>query len=232
MKILVADDDRELRDILAFALRRAGYLVVEAMDGERALEAFRREGPNLVVLDVNMPKMDGFEVCRRIRAESAVPILMLTVRGQEEDVVKGLDSGADDYMAKPFSPQTLLARIRALFRRAGAETREEHTVGDLHLDIENQMLSIAGRPPARLTKLELRLVQFLVAHADRVVRTERLYGHVWGTRGGGDRELLKQLVYRLRQKIEEFPASPRRLVSEAGVGYRLVTGSGEAAETS
>lgn len=223
MKILVVDDDRELRDILAFAFRQAGYLVVEAGDGEQALGAFRSEAPDLVVLDVNMPRVDGFEVCRRIRADSTVPILMLTVRGQEEDVVKGLDSGADDYMTKPFSPQTLLARVRALFRRAGMETVHEPQVGDVHLDLEDQLLTIRGRPPVRLTKLELRLVQLLLAHAGRAVRTERLFGHVWGTRGGGDRELLKQLVHRLRQKIETDPGSPRHLVTEAGIGYRLDT---------
>jgi DNA-binding response OmpR family regulator len=223
VKILVADDDRELRDILAFALRRAGYLVVEAADGMRALNLFHEENPNLVLLDLNMPLLDGFEVCRRIRAESTVPIVMLTVRGQEDDIVRGLDSGADDYMAKPFSPQTLLARVRAQLRRSGMETRQEHTVGDLDLDVENQTLAINGRSPVRLTKLELRLVQFLLAHADRVVRSERLYGHIWGPRGRGDRELLKQLVHRLRQKIELDPGVPERLLTESGVGYRLVT---------
>jgi DNA-binding response OmpR family regulator len=230
VKILVADDDRELRDILAFALRRAGYLVVEATDGKRALDLFREENPNLVLLDLNMPLLDGFEVCRRIRAESTVPIVMLTVRGQEEDIVRGLDSGADDYMAKPFSPRTLLARVRAQLRRSGMETRQEHSVGEIDLDVENQTLAIAGRRPVRLTKLELRLVQFLLAHADRVVRSERLVGHVWGPRGGGDRELLKQLVHRLRQKIEVDPTVPVRLLTESGVGYRLVTtvvGAGE-----
>lgn len=223
MKILVADDDRELRDILAFALRRAGYIVVEATDGVRALDIFREENPSLVLLDLNMPLLDGFEVCRRIRAGSTVPIVMLTVRGQEEDIVRGLDSGADDYMAKPFSPQTLLARVRAQLRRSGMETRQEHSVGDIELDVEDQTLAIAGRSPMRLTKLELRLVQFLLAHADRVVRSERLYGHVWGPRGRGDRELLKQLVHRLRQKIESDPGAPERLLTESGVGYRLIT---------
>lgn len=223
MKILVADDDQELRDILAFTFRRAGYVVIEAADGERALQEWAKETPDLVVLDVNMPRLDGFEVCRRIRAQSSVPILMLTVRGQEPDMVRGLDSGADDYMGKPFSPRNLLARVRALFRRSGMGTREEAAVGELRLDVEDQQLTIGDGPPIRLTKLELRLVQLLLAHADRTVRAERLWGHVWGARGGGDRELLKQLAYRLRRKIEEDPTNPRRLVSEAGVGYRLVT---------
>lgn len=232
MKILVADDDPELRGILAFAFRQAGYFVVEAADGDQALGRFRTEGPDLVVLDVNMPRLDGFEVCQKIRSESAVPILMLTVRGQEQDVVRGLDSGADDYMTKPFSPQTLLARVRALFRRAGMEATQEHQVDDVHLDIENHVLSIAGRLPVRLTRLELRLVQLLLARAGHVVRTERLFGHVWGARGGGDRELLKQLVHRLRRKIEEDPGNPRFLVTEAGIGYRLETRTSEPSERS
>jgi len=144
------------------------------------------------------------------------------VRGQEEDVVKGLDSGADDYMAKPFSPQTLLARVRALLRRAGMATSQEIQVGDLSLDVENHLLTLPNRPPVRLTRLELRLVQLLFSHAGHIVRSERLFGHVWGSRGGGDRELLKQLVHRLRQKIEEDPTAPRYLTNEPGIGYRLV----------
>ena len=228
MKILVVDDDQELRAILAFAFRQSAYLVVEAADGEQALQTFRVESPDLVILDVNMPKLDGFEVCRRIRAGSTVPILMLTVRNQEQDLVRGLDSGADDYLPKPFSPQTLLARVRALLRRAGMDSAaQEHEVGDLRLDVENHLLTIRGREPIRLTKLELRLVQLLFAHAGHVVRTERLYGHVWGARGGGDRELLKQLVHRLRQKIEADPASPGYIVTEPGIGYRLLTRASE-----
>jgi DNA-binding response OmpR family regulator len=221
MKILVADDDRELRNILVFAFRQAGYFVIEAADGERALSAFEEEAPDLVVLDVNMPRVDGFEVCRRLRARSKTPILMLTVRGQEEEVVRGLDAGADDYMTKPFSPQTLLARIRALFRRARMEAAGEQVVGIMSLDLEAQLLTIRDRAPVRLTRLETRLIQLLLAHAGRVVRTERLYGHVWGTRGGGDRQLLKQLVHRLRHKIETDPQQPAFLLTETGVGYRL-----------
>ncbi len=227
MKILVADDDRDLRSILAFAFKQAGYLVVEASDGREALERFAVEVPDLVVLDVNMPRVDGFEVCRQLRSESEVPILMLTVRGQEEDVVRGLDSGADDYMAKPFSPQTLLARVRALLRRSARSAPEVDAAGDISLDLEGQLLTVGNRTPVRLTRLELRLVQLLLTHADRVVRSERLIGHVWGGRGGGDRELLKQLVHRLRQKLEEDPSAPTILLNDPGIGYRLVTREGE-----
>lgn len=220
MKILVVDDDRDLRDILAFAFRKAGYLVVEASDGEEALAVFDAEGPDLVVLDVNMPKLDGFEVCRRLRARSTVQILMLTVRGEESDLVRGLDLGADDYMSKPFSPQTLLARVRALLRRAGNDPEPEQIAGRVKLDLENQLLSIGEAPPVKLTRLELRLLQFLLLHAGHVVRTERLIGHVWGGRGG-DRELLKQLVHRLRRKVEPDPHHPALLLTDPGIGYRL-----------
>jgi len=220
MKILVVDDDRDLRDILVFAFRKAGYLVVEAVDGEEALAVFEKESPDLVVLDVNMPKLDGFEVCRRLRAHSSVQILMLTVRGEEADLVRGLDLGADDYMAKPFSPQTLLARVRALLRRAGMEAPPEQAAGRVRLDVENQLFMAGDAPAVKLTRLELRLLQFLLSHAGHVVRTERLYGHVWGGRGG-DRELLKQLVHRLRRKIERDPHNPTLLLTDPGIGYRL-----------
>jgi DNA-binding response OmpR family regulator len=220
MKILVVDDDRDLRDILVFAFRKAGYLVVEAADGEEALTVFEREAPDLVVLDVNMPKLDGFEVCRRLRARSSVQILMLTVRGEEADLVRGLDLGADDYMAKPFSPQTLLARVRALLRRAGMDALPEQVAGRVRLDVENQLFVVGDAAAVKLTRLELRLLQFLLTHAGHVVRTERLYGHVWGGRGG-DRELLKQLVHRVRRKIERDPHHPTLLLTDPGIGYRL-----------
>jgi DNA-binding response OmpR family regulator len=221
VKLLVVDDDRDLRGILVYAFEQAGFLVVEAPDGERALAVFEAEAPDLVVLDVNLPRLDGFEVCRRLRAVSKVPVLMLTVRGDEADVVKGLDLGADDYLAKPFSPRTLLARVRALLRRAGMESAPPEAAGHLSLDPETRTLTIAGRPPVRLTKLEHRLLQFLLARAGKPVPSERLWSHVWGAWGTGDRQLLKQLVHRLRQKIEQEPSSPRYLVTEPGVGYRL-----------
>jgi DNA-binding response OmpR family regulator len=227
VKILVVDDDRDLRGILVYAFVQAGFLVVEASDGEEALVQFEAESPDLVVLDVNLPRLDGFAVCRRIRASSKVPILMLTVRGDEGDVVRGLDLGADDYLTKPFSPRTLLARVRALSRRAGMDVPATETVGRLTLDPESRTLVIAGRDAVRLTKLEHRLVQMLLARAGRPVPSERLWSHVWGAWGGGDRQLLKQLVHRLRQKIEDDPARPRYLRTEAGLGYRLDAAGGE-----
>jgi len=222
MKILVVDDDPDLRDLIGYTLRRDGYFVIEAEDGIVALLMSEVERPDLVLLDVNLPRLDGFEVCRRLRAASAVPIVMLTVRGAEEDQVRGLDLGADDYLAKPFSPRTLLARVRALLRRSGgAERPQPLAVGDLLIDAEGQSVRVAGAEPVRLTRLEFRLLQLLAANAGSDLPFERLLRHVWGDRMSGDRQALKQLVHRLRQKIETQPAEPRYLLSAAGVGYRL-----------
>ncbi|HEY3229161.1 MAG TPA: response regulator transcription factor [Roseiflexaceae bacterium] len=221
MKILVVDDDVELLGLIGFALRQAGYLAITAAQGGEALELFEREQPDLVILDVNLPVLNGFEVCRRIRAEATTPIMMLTARSSEEDQVQGLDGGADDYLTKPFSPRTLLARVRALLRRAEIDRPAPLTAGDLTLDVEIQAVSVRGAPPIRLTSLEFRLLQYLLANAGHTIPAERLTIHVWGYRGVGDKQLLKQLVHRLRQKIERNPAEPQYIVTVAGVGYLL-----------
>jgi DNA-binding response OmpR family regulator len=221
MKILVVDDDLELLGLIGFALRQAGYLAISAADGAAALTAFEREQPDLVILDVNLPDTNGFEVCRQIRAEARTPIMMLTVRGGEEDQVHGLDGGADDYLTKPFSPRTLLARVRALLRRAEIDRPAPLAAGDLALDVERQAVSVGSAAPVRLTSLEFRLLQYLLANAGHTIPTEKLTTHVWGYRGVGDRQLLKQLVHRLRQKIEHNPAEPEYVVTVAGVGYLL-----------
>ncbi|MDQ5854635.1 MAG: response regulator transcription factor [Chloroflexota bacterium] len=221
MKILIADDDLELRELIGFALRQAGYLVIQAAGGAEALRVFDDEQPDLVILDVNMPEMNGLEVCRRIRAEATTPIMMLTVRSSEEDQVQGLDTGADDYLTKPFSPRTLLPHVRALLRRAEIDRPAPQAAGDLQLDVEQQLVSVRGGSPARLTNLEFRLLQYLLANAEHTIPAERLTTHVWGYRGIGDRQLLKQLVHRLRQKIEQNPAEPQYLLTVAGIGYVL-----------
>jgi DNA-binding response OmpR family regulator len=226
VKILVVDDDLELSSLIGYALRQAGYMVIEAGDGVAALEAFERESPALVILDVNLPRLSGLEVCRRIRAASrtpasGVPIMMLTVKNAEEDQVQALDLGADDYLTKPFSPRTLLARVRALLRRAGEEKPMPLAAGAFSLDLELQSVAVRGGDPVRLTRLELRLLQILLANAGHTLPAERLLAHVWGSRGSGDRQLLKQLVHRLRQKIEAEATEPRYLVTVSGVGYAL-----------
>jgi DNA-binding response OmpR family regulator len=222
MKVLVVDDDPELRPLVAWALKQSGYLALEAETGERALELVGQERPDLLILDLNLPGMDGLEVCRRLRAaRDATPVLMLTVRTAEESQVEGLDAGADDYLAKPFSPRTLLARVRALLRRSGVEREGRVEAGGLSLDEELRAVRLPGGPPIRLTMLEFRLMQILVANAGHTVAAERLLRHVWGARPYGDRQHLKQLVHRLRQKLERDPTDPRFLCTDAGVGYCL-----------
>jgi DNA-binding response OmpR family regulator len=222
VKVLVADDDAELRELIAFTLGQAGYLVIKAGDGPGAVRLFAEESPDLVVLDINMPGLSGFQVCEAIRARSRVPVMMLTVRGEEEDLVRALGLGADDYLTKPFSPRTLLARIRALLRRAGmTESSAPLAAGRVMLDLSEHTIRIGSGDPVRLTKLELRLLQMLLANAGHTVTSERLLVQVWGHRSGGDRQLLKQLVHRLRQKIEADPAAPA-LLRTAAAGYKLV----------
>ena len=221
MKVLVADDDADLRELIAFTLTQAGYFVVKAADGPAAVRSFAAEAPDLVVLDINMPGLTGFQVCETIRRDSQVPVMMLTVRGEEEDLVRALGLGADDYLTKPFSPRTLLARIRALLRRAGMESTAPVAAGRVTLDLSEHTVRIGTGETVRLTKLELRLLQMLLANAGHTVSSERLLVQVWGHRSGGDRQLLKQLVHRLRQKIEADPATPA-LLQTAAAGYKLV----------
>jgi DNA-binding response OmpR family regulator len=221
VKVLVADDDAELRELIAFTLSQAAYLVIKASDGSAAVRLFAEESPDLVVLDINMPGLSGFQACEAIRARSRVPVMMLTVRGEEEDLVRALGLGADDYLTKPFSPRTLLARVRALLRRAGMESNAPVAAGRITLDLGEHTVRIGSGEAVRLTKLELRLLQMLLANAGHTVSSERLLVQVWGHRSGGDRQLLKQLVHRLRQKIEADPAAPA-LLRTAAAGYKLV----------
>lgn len=222
MKILVADDDRDLLELVAFTLAQSGYLALKAADGASALQVFAAEAPDLVILDINMPGLSGFQVCEEVRRKSRVPVMMLTVRGEEEDLVRALELGADDYLNKPFSPRTLLARVKALLRRAGMEASSPVAAGRLRLDVEEHTLQVGAQAPVRLTKLELRLLQLLVANAGHAVSSDRLLLQVWGRRGAGDRQLLKQLVHRVRQKIERDPANPEILATVPGAGYRLL----------
>ncbi len=221
MKILVADDDRDLLELVAFMLVQDGYLALKAGDGPSALRIFAAEAPDLLILDINMPGLSGFQVCEEVRRTSRVPVMMLTVRGEEEDLVRALELGADDYLNKPFSPRTLLARVKALLRRARLEVASPVSAGRLKLDLEEHTLQIGAQPAIRLTKLELRLLQFLLANHGHAVSSDRLLTQVWGHRGAGDRELLKQLVHRARQKIEREPANPEILQTVPGAGYRL-----------
>lgn len=232
MKALVVDDDRVLADLVAFALRREGFDVIQAHDGEAALRRWAEEQPDLVVLDVNLPKLDGFAVCRRIRSQAdtssgGVPtaIIMLTVRSEEDDLVRGLELGADDYVAKPFSPRQLVARAQAVLRRTGrAPASILRQSGPLTLDPSRREVRVTqlhdeGNPVA-LTPLECRLLDYLMTNAGRVLTTESIIDHVWGPEGG-DRDMVRQLIRRLRAKIEPDPSRPTYIETVAGLGYGL-----------
>lgn len=221
MKILVVEDDLSLSDVLAFTLRRAGYEVVAAYDGLAALQLWQEETPDLIVLDLNLPKLDGLAVCRQIRSQGQTPIIMLSVRSGDEAVVQGLEMGADDYVVKPFSPSQLLARIRAVSRRAGVlETIGVLEGHGLTFDRSRKAVQRQGMQPVYLTPLEARLLETLMLHAGQVLSSEALITAVWGSEGG-DRTMLKQLVYRLRAKIELDAATPSLIETIPGVGYSL-----------
>ena len=221
MKILLVDDDPDLLAVTGFALQQAGFLVIKAANGFEALDAFETEQPDLAVLDINMPRMSGFELAQKLRECSGIPLLMLTVRHEEQDVVRALELGADDYLSKPFSPKILVARIRALLRRVGIEEQGSVALGRLSLHPEDLTLEGLPQGQVRLTRLEARFLQLLIANGGRTVTTERILAHVWGGRAAGNRQLLKQLVHRLRQKVEIEPGEPTLLRTVPNSGYLL-----------
>jgi DNA-binding response OmpR family regulator len=226
MKALIVDDDRVLADVLAFTLRREGFQVILAYDGEAALRTWSEEQPDLIVLDVNMPRLDGFAVCRRIRAQSDTPIILLTVRGEEDDIVHGLGLGADDYVTKPFSPRQLVARAQAVLRRAGKATPPAVSrVADLAHDPSRRELSIGGRDAVALTPLESRLLDYLMLNAGHILTAEAIMSHVWGAEGG-DRDMLRQLVHRLRVKIAQASGTDDVAAESGPVYIETVTGLG------
>ncbi len=219
MKILVVDDDLELLSLIGFALRQAGYLVVEAADGGAALATFEREQPDLVILDVNLPVMSGFDVCRRIRAEAPTPIMMLTVRSSEEDQVRGLDGGADDYLTKPFSYAELLARLRALVRRGPVERPTELRAGDLRLDPARRRVWRADTEIALSTK-EFSLLETFMRHSGEVLSRFQLLEHAWDYDYENRSNVVDSYVRFLRQKIDK-PFGVESIETVRGAGYRL-----------
>jgi DNA-binding response OmpR family regulator len=223
MKALVVDDDRVLADVVAFTLRREGFEVLLAHDGIAGWHRWLEEQPDLVVLDVNMPKMNGFEVCRRIRAQSDTPILLLTVRGEEDDIVSGLELGADDYIVKPFSPRQLVARSKAILRRAGGRpTSTELRVGDLRLiPAKREVIRGSEGEPIPLTPLENRLLECLMVDAGQVLTFDNIIDRVWGP-AAADRDMLRQLVHRLRSKLESDPSDSSYIQTVPGLGYGLM----------
>lgn len=222
LRILVADDDADLLALIGFTLNQAGFDVRTVHDGTGALQAFDHETPDFVLLDVNMPAPNGLDVCRDIRRRSSVPIMMLTVRDQEDDLLAAFDSGADDYVLKPFSPRALIARVRALARRSEPLNADSISAGKVRLDLEQHILEVAGGVPVRLTPLEVKALHLLMTSPGRTVTAERLLLQIWGSNTVRERRTLKQLIYRLRQKLESDPAAPRLLLTTPGAGYKLV----------
>ncbi|WP_442939950.1 MtrAB system response regulator MtrA [Nocardioides sp. B-3] len=218
----VVDDDSSLAEMLSIVLRREGFDSRIVTRGDEALEAFRSFRPDLVLLDLMLPGKDGIDVCKEIRAESGVPIVMLTAKGDTIDVVPGLESGADDYIVKPFKPKELVARIRARVRRNDAPTSESLTIGDLTIDVSGHSVTRAGKP-VNLTPLEFDLLVCPARKPWQVFTREVLLEQVWGYRHSADTRLVNVHVQRLRSKVEHDPENPEIVVTVRGVGYKAGT---------
>jgi DNA-binding response OmpR family regulator len=224
-KTLVVEDDRNLLDTLRYNLRKEGHDVVTAVDGAEALAVARRDKPDLIILDIMLPKLSGFEVCRILRKEMTTPILMLTAKDEEIDKVVGLEIGADDYMTKPFSMRELLARVGAMLRRSEmavgpAVAAQVLTIGDLEIDVARHRASLGGTT-LELTPKEFDLLTFLAKNKGFVFSREQLLEKVWGYDFAGDTRTVDVHVRWLRQKIEREPTEPERLVTVRGTGYKL-----------
>jgi two-component system KDP operon response regulator KdpE len=224
-RILVAEDDVAVRDFITRNLRARGFQVIEAGNGLEAMAQWEREQPHLLVLDIMMPQMDGLEVCRRVREQAATPIIVLTALDAESDKVAALDLGADDYLTKPFGVEELLARVRAVLRRAQWESIPPASgvkrYADLEIDLPGHIVRLRGEE-VRLTPTEFALLEQLVVNAGKVLPHRMLLQRVWGPEYGGEAEYLRVYIKRLRQKLEADPTRPRLLMTEQGVGYRFV----------
>ena len=218
-RVLVVDDDTALAEMLGIVLRTEGFEPVFCADGAKALDAFRESKPDLVLLDLMLPGRDGIDVCRSIRAESGVPIVMLTAKTDTVDVVLGLESGADDYVVKPFKPKELVARVRTRLRRTDASGPETLSIGDLQIDVAGHSVKRDGEPIA-LTPLEFDLLAALARKPWQVFTREILLQEVWGYRHAADTRLVNVHVQRLRSKIEHDPERPQIVVTVRGVGYK------------
>jgi two-component system KDP operon response regulator KdpE len=224
-RVLVAEDELELRAFICRNLRARDFTVLEASNGIEALMLWEAEQPQLLILDIMMPRMDGLEVCRRIRETSTVPIIVLTALDDERDKVHALDLGADDYLTKPFGVEELLARIRAVLRRgqwfAQPPAPGVRRYGNLEIDFEGHMVRLSGEE-VRLTPTEFALLEQLVTNAGKVLTHRALLQRVWGREYGEEAEYLRVYMGRLRHKLEPDPTNPRHFLTESGVGYRFV----------
>lgn len=223
-RVLVVDDDPLMLRLVKTNLDREGYQVLAASDGQAALEIAASEVPDLVILDLMLPDIDGFEVCERIRQFSLVPVVMLTARGEQVDKLSGFEAGADDYLSKPFAPAELLARVRAVMRRTRLGGRPSTAAivecGDLVVDFVKYRVTARGAP-VRLTPTEFRVLEQLALHAGKVLSHTELLTRVWGAEYLDDRDYLWAYVRHLRRKLERDPEHPRLILSEPGIGYRL-----------
>lgn len=225
-RILIAEDEVALRDFVSRNLRARGFEVVEASNGFEALTIWEtEEQPDLLILDVMMPRMDGLEVCRRVRERSTVPIIVLTALDGERDKVAAFDLGADDYLTKPFGTEELLARVRAVLRRARWMGQPASSglrrFGELEIDLDGRIVRRGGTE-AHLTPTEFALLEQLVRNVNKVLTHRMLLQRVWGVEYGDEAEYLRVYIGRLRRKLEHDPANPRHLITELGVGYRFV----------
>jgi two-component system response regulator MtrA len=218
-RVLVVDDDPALAEMLTIVLRGEGFDTAVVSDGARALPALREMKPDLVLLDLMLPGMNGIDVCKAIRAESGVPIVMLTAKSDTVDIVLGLESGADDYVVKPFKPKELVARIRARLRRTESEPAEILNIGDLTIDVPGHEVTREGRP-IQLTPLEFDLLVALARKPRQVFTREVLLEQVWGYRHAADTRLVNVHVQRLRSKVEKDPEHPEVVLTVRGVGYK------------
>ena len=223
-RVLTVEDDERIRSAVKLALEDEGWTVDEAESGEAAIDLFNRNAPDVVLIDIMLPGIDGFELCRTLRRTSAVPIVMVTARNDTHDIVAGLEAGADDYLTKPFAAKELSARIRALLRRIRpSATRRAHLVfGELEISPEEGKVTRSGEE-IHLTKTEFRLLCELAENAGKVFSRENLLDRVWGYDYFGDGRLVDVHIRRLRTKIEADPANPRYVVTVRGLGYRLQT---------
>jgi two-component system, OmpR family, KDP operon response regulator KdpE len=230
--ILVVDDEPQIRRVMRSTLSSQGYVITEAKTGEEALELMRKERPDLILLDVNMPGMGGLETCREIRRASDAPIIMLTVRNAERDKVAALDAGADDYVVKPFGIEELLARIRAALRRfSPADAMPAFVSKDLTIDFESRLVNVRGNP-VHLTPKEYDVLKYLVGNQGKPLTHRRLLQAVWGPDYGNETENLRVVINQLRKKIEADPSRPKYIVTEPWVGYRFQTPAASAPKAS